>query len=361
MTDFKLYNFLKNIIMSKTDLPKLKEKDFLKEIEETTKNLSKIRVVKPSEIEKLKIENNDDFAIADNSYKNIKENIDFLDTYRKDITNPINALSKKVKEMFDNVNAPNLESKTIIQSKMTGYKQVQRQAELAKAKREKEEAEQKAEKQIEEAKRLNRIEHNLYVRLFGGDAIKKSKDGEITKEKKRPCQGTVDVELAIKWIENKFPSYDTFSDEIREDAIRMKELFLMVANNLKRAFFDAESDHPATREEALNTIMQLNSDYHSEVEARKEERKSVIKKGLEQSEKTIEKKAAESKKGFRKDIVWEVLNLELVDDKYKTLDDSKVRDYKTVNRDNILKAIKEGKGHEILPGLKFSVKEKYIG
>lgn len=343
------------------ELPKIKEKDFMKEIEKMADNMSKTMVVRPSEVEKLKIETEDDCSIAENSLNNIKDNIEIFDTTRMGITKPLDNLKTKIKKLFDTKGAPNLESKSILSSKITTFKQVQRQAALAEQKRKNEEQEQKSEKALKNLKNMNRIENNMYVRLFGGEAVKRDKEGKLSKEKKRPCQNNVDVELAIEWVEKGFPSFDKFSDDMREDAIRVKEMFLMVAKNLKKAFFDAESDHAGTREDALAKIMELNSEYNTEITNRRAERKEKFNSDFESATKAIEKAVKEKQKGFRKDIVFKVINLEAVPDIYKTIDENKIKGYKTTNREDILKAIKDGKGNDIIKGIEFSVNEKFIG
>jgi hypothetical protein len=341
----------------KKDLPVIKEKEFLKEVDGLLKEISIKRVIKPSEVEKIKIETEDDFAIAMNSLNTIKDNIDFIENTRKSITDPINGFFKKIKEKFDSLNTPNEDSKTILSSKITSYKQVQRQAALAKERAEKEELEKKKESQIIELKRINRIEHNLYVRLFGGDTIK----SDLTKEARRPCHDVQDVEIAIAGVEKNFPPIEEFSEDLRSDIIKVRELFFMVANNLKRAFFDSKSDNVQTREEALTKIMNLNNEYHTEVESRREERKADFAEEIKSTEKAISNEVKEVSKGFRRDIKWEVINLEAVNNRFKKLDDDVVKDFKTKNKDKILEYIKANKALEIIPGLKFYVEEKFIG
>ena len=342
---------------NKDNLPAIKEKDFFKDVESLVKTMTSTLIVKPSEIEKIKIESEDDFAIADNSMKNIKENLDLFDSNRKGITSPFDAIKKRVMTLFKDAIIPLEESKSILSKKLTSWKQVQRATAEATAKREKEELDSKSEKDIEELKRMNRIEHNLYVRLFGGESIMK----DLSREKKRPCQNTLDVENAIEWVESKFPSIDDFPDNLREDSIRVKEMFLMVARSLKKAFFDSESDHAGTRDDALNQIMTMNSDYLLEVENRRAERKGELSEQIKSVEKTIEKTVGQEKKGFRKDVVFEILNSEVVPERFKMVDEKKVKDFKTQNREKIMRYIKDGKDLEIIQGLKFSIKEKYTG
>lgn len=83
---------------------------------------------------------------------------------------------------------------------------------------------------------------------------------------------------------------------------------------------------------------------------------------MARDDRKAEKAIEESQKGFRRTIQYEVIDINRIPREYLMLNESKINEYKTLYREQILEEMKkpEGTGHGFIEGLRFSVDQVSI-
>lgn len=297
-------------------------------------------------IKASKVETDDQLASVENNVRKLSDIKKAIEAIQKQINDPFNKAKKEIKSEID---VPLLKINgvlTKINSVITSYKTLK----LAQSR---EEAKDVKSEGITEIKNLKESADDLiyYIlvsvkKLFGGSITTKK---GVSKYIEKPAT-LEEFNAVVKEINDRFPDSSTFHEDIREIAIDFS------VQIIKTAEFVRENCLTTEFEDVLKTayaqkIPNLMKDF---------EIKQIVSKKEQKLEKTVSDMTTSKGTGLRTDIEFSVMDPNEVPRDYLSVDNSKVNAYKRDNRDAILKLIKEGKALDIIPGIKFTVKQQTI-
>ena len=171
------------------------------------------------------------------------------------------------------------------------------------------------------------------------------------------CKCVADCEALKILVTQKFPApsslkymnkeAETIFTSLIDKIQQYKALIPTLQKNDNSAAEKVRSEiKSAASVEANNIVMNATADI-------------IAKKAAD--EKQLDKSVAEAKKGLRRTVKFEVVNTRLIPSDYLMVDDAKVNEYISINKEGIMQVIKEGGAESIIPGIKFIVHDQNIG
>lgn len=311
-----------------------------------------------AELEKIslsvKIETGEQLVVAENNASETLNLIKDVDTTRKlikrpyaDTVNQIDSYCKNITESLERI-------KTRFVSEVTKYKIV-REAQL-KVERETKVSEIKSieqEKRDESAK-LIRIYAQLIARIYGGTYARR--DGEVTAI--TGCLKPEECDDLDAWIQLNAPVKDSFKYFQTEYENVLLKTGLFLAEHKVNLIDLLKPDYPTANSGASKRINEAMTEAQVRLNEMSELLTKKIDKEIRNEVKFIDNEINDAGKGVRDRLTFIVIDELLVPRDMLSVDSKKVYDYINANKEQIRAAL--AKGEETIPGIKFSVENKFI-
>ena len=146
------------------------------------------------------------------------------------------------------------------------------------------------------------------------------------------------------YIKDRFPDFSIFQEYENKMAEHYQE-FMSDLDLQKRLI--AEGD--------IDGLSELKVKYYNLCNKQITETKKIIEKEETNIEKTLEKEIKDASKGFRETLVYDVINLQEVPERFKMVDPAKINDYIARNREVLKEKAKNNEGHLPVPGINFRI------
>lgn len=311
-----------------------------------------------SELEKVsvsvKVDTEEQLVVAENLASETLSLIKEVEASRKLLKGPY-ADTVKMIDSYCKTITENLERvKMRFTSEVTKYKVV-KEAQL-KAERDAKVTEIKTleQEKTEEAERIIRIYSQIVARIYGGTY--KRKDGENMVSP--GCLTPENCEELDEWIQLKVPAKETmkYFQTDYEDALLQLGLFL--AEHKANLIDVLKPDYPTANIGAAARIYEARTGAQVQLNTLTELLMKKIEKEVKSEVRSIDNEIGEAGKGVRDRIVFEVIDELLVPRDMLSVDSRKVNDYINANKEQIREAL--SKGEETIPGIRFSVENKFI-
>lgn len=251
------------------------------------------------------------------------------------LSKAVDQRKKKVQDVFD-------KGKTLIKNKLTSYNTLQAQAKQ----KELEEKQRKEKERLDalkaEINRLKNIQANVYARIYGG--VMQLRTGNQNVETARTLE---ELEVIQNDINTQFPprtAFDVENSAVYDQTLTNCSQFIESRRNEILKGINVDIDHST----------KLMMDSHESLEK--------SKKGLGKEMRSISKEMEQANKGFRKNILFETIDLSKVPVGFLQVNEQAVKQYIIDHREEILQKLKDSPTgrYDIINGLRMSVKVESI-
>ena len=294
----------------------------------------------------ITVNNADELSIARQRILDISTWVKNLTAKHKECKDPLFTLTKMMDTKKKSLEEKFEASKDTITKKITFWETVEKRKAATELLELKERNREKNALIVADTLRIDRMVSNIRAMLYGGDVI--NSQGSFPKKGCFTIEEAEDVERVVS---ANIPGPEKFHTEcfsIYQNATRLiTEMITARKNSLLTTSGTVLSDVEAAIISETTTIV-ADQDRQS---------KAV--------EKSFDKQIENTEKGFRRDIKWEVFDINKVPREYLTIDSEKLNNYKVEHRDEILEALKADHSVTNAPpnfiaGIKFSVEQKSI-
>jgi hypothetical protein len=295
------------------------------------------------------IEDEQGLTIAENNSSAINQVITESEELRKGIKEPYFRTSKMIDETFKvNISDPSLNIKKSINDAIKNFKVAKAAQERIEDEKRQKEISDLADKKAIEAEKITRIQSQLFARLYGGGY--KNKDN---KEFIVPgCNTLGEIKDLEKIVKTKLPTEEEFKYMVDEFSA-MKKSFLKKLSEHKANITESSSESSVIKNNAIARIKLAKQEAGIEIVEKKEELVNTIISEAKHDMKQSEKQVQEASKGIRSTLQFEISDVSEVPLEWLILDDKKVRDWASLNKESIKEKLKNGQN--IIKGIKFSI------
>jgi len=303
------------------------------------------KIIKPNEIRDFEVNTDESQSIAESKIRQVNSIKSAVEEKRKELNNPLNYIKNIVQQEAKRRDDDCVMTKSILNKKVTDFKNLkiaQLQAQ-ENAKRKEEEADLKRKEAILD--RINLILSNLTSFLFGGEV--KTTKGDII-EKDAP-ESVDDLNVLKDYISKQFPDFSIF----QEYESTMAEYYEMFMSDVEA--FKIFIEHGQTE-----AISKLKIKYYNLCNRTEEQAKKVIEKEEKEIDKKLEKELKDASKGFRENLVYDVINMAEIPVRFLMVDPKKINDFIARNRDELKEKAKQNEGHKPIPGIQFRIERKNV-
>jgi hypothetical protein len=294
----------------------------------------------------LEIASPEQLAVATNNEAQINSALKNIEEIRKRIKDPFFRSAKAIDSYAGLIADPLENVKSMINKKITAYKQLQEAQARLKAEEERKALQLIADEKTAEINRLARVQNMVKAMIYGGEYQNASGVQVRSEGVKSPKE----CDLLLKLIKDKFPAPSSMKYMNKEAEIIFTNLLSWTAD--QRILIESTGTAVAM-ENALRIADQQSNDIISSAVADQINAQA-------KEEKQIDKGIAEAKKGIRRTVGFEVVDKSLVPADYKVIHDPLINAYISDNKEGIMILIREGKEREIIPGIKFVVNDVNI-
>lgn len=305
----------------------------------------KDKVIKPNEVRDFEVNSDESQSVAEFKIKTIRGLKNEIKEKADELKNPLNYVKNMVLEEAKLLDDDLTMSTSILSKKVMDYKNIKIAQLKAQEDAKREEMEKETKRKEEILNRINNILSNFTSFLFGGD-IKTTKGELVYKD---APENEKDLDELKAYISDKFPDFTIF-DEFEHKMAGHYNEFMSDIDSYKR--FLSEGD--------IDSINEMKIRYYNLCSREMEQAKKVIEKEEVQIDKKLEKEIKDASKGFRENLVYDVLNLLEVPEKFKTIDTVKLNDYIARNREELKELARQDKGHQPIPGLRFRINKTNV-
>lgn len=300
------------------------------------------------------IEDDQGLVIAENNSSSINQVITEGEELRKGIKEPYFKTAKMIDETFKtNIGNPALEIKTSINEAIKNFKIAKAAQERITNEKAQKEIADLADKKAVEAEKITRIQTQLFARLYGG-SYKNKVDKEFISA---GCTTIGEIKDLEKIVKTKLPVVEEFI-YMQDNYNEMKKSFLKKLAEHKANVTESLSESQLIKNAALERIKIAKKDAGIEIIEKKEKFVNTIIAEAKQEMKQSEKQVIEAAKGVRNTLQFEISNISEVPLEWLVLDDKKVREWASLNKETIKEQLKSG--NNVIKGLKFSVSQTYV-
>lgn len=305
----------------------------------------KERIIKPNEVRDLDVNTDESQTIAESKIKQINGLKSEIKEKANELKDPLNFVKDLVLTEAKILDDDLTMSKDILSKKVMDYKNLK----IARLRAEEDEKRKKLEEESQRKEiilnRITNILSNFTSFLFGGDV--KTVKGELMYVD--APSNVEDLDKIKELISSGFPDFEMFD-----------EYGLKIAGHYNDFMSDLEQYKIYLADGNISAINEMKVRYYNLCNREIEQAKKIIEKEEIQIDKKLEKEVKDASKGLRETLVYDVINLQEVPDKFKTIDVVKINDYIARNRDSLKEMAKQDKGHEPIPGLKFRINKTNV-
>lgn len=302
----------------------------------------------------IKIENDDQLAIADNNLKQINENINSAEEIRKTLGDPHRITTKEVNDFCKGkITEPLGKAKIDITKEVTNYKTVQAALAAKVAEEKEEEIKKTAKKQLEETDKISRIQLQLIARIYGGSWIN-------AKEENNSSEGSLTVEdcnALLNIIDTKIPKADSFT--------YLKETYINVIKDVKAKLAkhiiditESNSSDSMKSGLAYERIAANSLVVKTFINDTKDKITKTISKEVSKEIKSSAKLVKNESKGIRNNVKVKIANIKDVPEEWLILNEALAKSYAITNKEEVFKRIKEG--DNIINGIEYTIEQTYV-
>jgi hypothetical protein len=300
----------------------------------------------------LKIEGEDTLMVAENTSSEIMEVFNNVEKVRKNFKEPYYKAGKEIDEHAKKILDPLEKTRKDINAKIANYKTVQAALAAEKAKTEQAELRKIEEAKLEEINRIARIEQQLNARIFGGYWINKS---EI-RQTSAGCINEQQCDDLLTLIDEKVPKADSYTYYGEKHDEMLTAVRKRIASH-KVNVHNANADSKEIRERAQEKIQAARASAEVKTLESKEKSEVMVAKEVKKDEKAIINTVKEIRKGLKKILKFEVIEVDKVGKEYLKVDEDKIKYWMTQHSDEIKQNLQDNK--ESLPGIRFFIDENY--
>jgi len=305
----------------------------------------KDKIIKPNDIKDFEVNTDDSQAIAESKIKEINGLKTQIKNKSDEMKNPLNYIKNIVLQSAKLLDDDLTMSKSILNKKITEYKNIKIAQLKAEEDKKRAELEKDKKRKQEILDRITFILGNFTSLLFGGD-IKTTTGEDVYKDAPDTIK---DLEKVKEFIVDKFPNVAVF----QEYEHKMLEHYTELMSDIEAYKIFMEQGQ-------TEAISKLKIKYYNLCNRSVEETKKIVEKEEKLINKKLEQEIKEAGKGFRETLKYDVSNLAEVPERFKTVDTVKLNDYISRNRDKLKEMAKTSKGHEPVPGITFRVERTNV-
>lgn len=303
----------------------------------------------------ISVDTPETLEIANQKLSEAKELIDMTEEVRKafvkgpnEFVKEVNTYAKAFLEPVDNM-------VTYLKDQAKSYQELQIATLRLEQERQANELTEQHGKEKEDLKKLSRAAVQIHARIHGGSY--KTGSGEI--KSSAGCITTKQCEDLREFLKTKYPEHESFgsyADKSRE----LMGKFISAINDMEKNLKLSDSSDEKTVEKAAKAILKAKGKSEKLVIAEFEKLGTVIIKAAEKEERESKKIIAGASKGIRKTIIWEVTEPEKIPRAYLVIDEEKVNELLSRQREEIRSLIEQDSGGTVIAGIEFSIKTTHV-
>ncbi len=337
-----------NVEVQDGEVSLIKATDLQKKFNHLT---GKIEIFKEYAIDII-IDSEETLTVAENNSSQINETLKNIETVRVEVKKPYFNTVKDIDAFAKTLSEPLSKAKKDINESITNWKTVQTAAARATAEKVQKDAEVLVDEKAAEVERINRIEMQLIAKLYGGHWFNRNQQ----KLTSAGCFSTKDCDILMDLIKTKIPEVEDFP-HMKDEYNVMKKDILKKLSKHKMSLIESESESKTIRESAAKQIDQAKTEAGIEVNDKKDEMTKEIIKEAKSTIKTANAEVKEAGKGVRKNLKFEVADIDEVPTNWILLNDPVIRAWAQENKDYVRKVMKESDG--VIQGIKFYLEDAF--
>lgn len=334
--------------MPQLNLPAIRKEDLVEKFKNVSRQLPKFRNIS----EKVKVQDDESLAIAENNIAEIKTLMKDLDGARKrlkkpyaDVVTMIDGYAKIISDQFESFRKQ-------ISLHVVSYREVQEAAARVEMEKRKRETEQIEKEKQEEADRLIRLTEILNAKLYGGPY--KTKNGDKMSD---GCYTKEECDLLMDSLDRSFPPSNSFRFyPDRRDEVYARAKKKITAHKID--LIDLESENKEIRMAALKRINEAKIKAGLDVEKTNDELAKTVQRDVRKELKDAQKEVKLAAKGTRKILKFRVVDEEQVTREFLSVDEMKIRDWMENQHSDIKEMLLSGS--QPLKGIEFYVETTFV-
>ena len=299
------------------------------------------------------IDSGESLTVAENNSAEINSILKAIDKLRVEFKGPYFETVKVIDAFAKTLSGPLTKAKGDVNSSIANWKTVQEAASRATAEKIRKDAEKLADEKAGEADRITRIESQLIARLYGGHWFNSKNE----RKSSAGCLTTDQCDDLLTIIKDKIPpveEYEHMIDEYRS----MKKNILGLLSKHKSSVIELESDSKVIKENAEKKIDEAKESAGIAVNEKKDEMTQGIIKEAKSEIKSAESEVKDAGKGVRRTLKFAIADIDDIPSEWLLLDEMKVREWVTENKDELKEMMKGGKN--VTKGVKFWLDDNYV-
>lgn len=303
----------------------------------------------------INVDTPETLEIANQKLSEAKELTDITEEVRKTFVKGPNEFVKEVNTYAKNFLEPVNNMVIYLKDQAKSYQELQIATLRLEQEKQATDLAEQHEKEKEDLKKLSRAAVQIHARIHGGSY--KTGSGEI-----KSSAGCITTQQCIdlrEFLKTKYPDHESFgnyADKSRE----LMGKFISAINDMEKNLKLSDSSNEKTAEKAAKAILKSKEKSEKLVLSEFEKLGTVIIKTAEKEERESKKVIASASKGIRKTIIWEVTDPEKVPRLYLVIDEEKVNELLSRQREEIRSLIEQDSGSTVIAGIEFSIKTTHI-